>query len=308
MRSSIFAKSVLGFSAIALFGLSACITNNYAREEAAMRIAAPVWMVEREVAANGYAVTVRERMHERYEDATIYIEGDGMTWDTRRARSLDPTPANPVALHLSAHDLADNVAHIARPCQYSDMTDKEKACDPKVWTNARYSAEAVDTMNDVINEIKARYNLQDLHLVGYAGGGAIATILAAKRDDVASLRTVAGILDHEVFTNYHNVQPLSASLNPVDFADELAFIPQHHYIGGQDEIVVPAVLHSYLQALGNTNCVQYTFVQEAEHEAGFVEKWPDLMVDMPKCTGPKVEYNFTPTEPVFTPRTMPSKP
>ncbi|MFP4313637.1 MAG: hypothetical protein ACLFR0_04845, partial [Alphaproteobacteria bacterium] len=202
-------KTVLGFSALALLGsLAAC--TNFPREEAAKRISAPVWMIEREVDIDGYAITVHERMHERYKPAHIYIEGDGITHSlrhNRRYQSINPTPINPVALHMAAHDLHDNVAHLARPCQYSGMTSKDRICGDELWKGERYSAKAVALMNDTINEIKARYNLTDLHLIGYNGGGAIATILAAKRDDVVSLRTVAAILDHKTFTAYHDIPP-----------------------------------------------------------------------------------------------------
>ena len=309
MRTSLLRKSLLGLSALAALAMPSC--TNYPKEQAAMRISQPVWMIEHDVDINSYTMMVRERMHERYEDGVIYIEGDGMAWGLRGRGSINPTPVNPVALHLAAHDLSENVAHIARPCQYIDGDVSKKSCDPKLWTEGRYSEEAVDVVNATINEIKARYNLENLHLIGYDGGAAIASILAARRDDVASLRTVAGILDHEEFTNYHNVEPFSNSINPTDYADELALIPQHHFIGGQDEIVPPAILHSYLQALGNSNCAKYTFIQEAEHEAGFVEKWPYLL-DLPvTCEGPRRDFNLVPLqdfEPIYSPRPRPVKP
>lgn len=128
---------------------------------------------------------------------------------------------------------------------------------------------------------------------------------------MASLRTVAGNLDHETFTYIHNLQPFTESLNPVDYAAKLKYIPQHHYVGGQDEIMQPAILHSYLQAVGKSNCVSHTFIQEAEHEAGWVEKWPGLLHNLPSCEGPPREYSFEPFEPfepAFMERPKPSKP
>lgn len=312
MSSPFLRKSLLGFSALTLLALPGCFVNNYPREEAAQRIASPAWMVDREVDIGDYAIRVYERMHERYADGHIYIEGDGVTHTrhrTNRFRSYNPTPVNPVALHLAAHDNAENVAYIARPCQYTGMNKEEKVCGAELWGEARYSEEAVAIINDTINEIKARYNLRDIHLLGYDGGGAIAAILAAKRDDVASLRTVAGILDHNAFTSHHDVAPFTESLNPIDFADGLYNVPQHHYIGGQDEYVTPVVLHSYLQAVGQTNCIHYTYIQEAEHEAGFVEKWPDLLHDEPACTGPRRDFLLDPpSEIFFVEREKPEKP
>lgn len=311
MQSNLLKNTLLGFGAISVLALSACFTAPYLKKDAATRIASPAWMLERQIDTGLYELTAFERMHERGEDANIYIEGDGTVWTQEHVRSLNPTPMNPVALHMAAHDKADNVAYLARPCQYSDMTDPETPCPKSTWLEGRYSNKVVTSMSTAIDEIKARYDIEHVNLIGYGGGGAIAAILAATRDDVTSLRTVAGNMDHEVFTNMHNLQPLTESLNPVDYANKLKYIPQQHYIGGQDEVMQPAVLHSYLQAIGKTNCIDHTFIQEAEHEAGWVEKWPKLLKNMPSCEGPLREYSFEPVapfEPNFMERPAPSKP
>ena len=308
MRSSSFQKTFLGLGAISVLALSGCFTAPYLKEEAAARIAAPAWMIERQIDTGLYSLTAFERMHERGEDANIYIEGDGTVWTQEHVRSLNPTPMNPVALHMAAHDNAVNVAYLARPCQYSDMSDPETPCPQSTWLEGRYSNKVITAMSTAIDEIKLRYDIDQVNLIGYGGGGAIAAILAATRDDVTSLRTVAGNMDHEAYTAMHGLQPLTESLNPVDYTAKLKYIPQHHYFGGQDEIMQPAILHSYLQALGETNCVEHTFIQEAEHEAGWVEKWPSLLQDLPSCEGPAREYSFEIEEPVFMERPRPSKP
>lgn len=309
MRSNSFKFSLLCAAGLAILGLSGCFETQYLTEETAKRIASPAWLLSRTVPANGYDITVYERMHKRFVPANVYIEGDGTTWAQHRSISMNPTPMNPVALHLAAHDKATNVAYIARPCQYSDMNDPNKPCDKSIWVNARYSEEVLKTMSDTLDEMKKRYDITEFNLIGYDGGGAIATILAARRNDVASLRTVAGNLDHNVFSSYHDVEPLSNSLNAVDFADRLRNMPQHHFIGGNDEIMPTAVLHSYLQALGQTSCADYTFIQEAEHEAGFVEKWPELLTKMPSCAMPVRNFEQEPFQPpVIMERPKPEKP
>jgi hypothetical protein len=87
---------------------------------------------------------------------------------------------------------------------------------------------------------------------------------------------------------------LEGSLNPPEFADKLAGIPQYHFIGGQDEVVPPAILHSYLQAVGDTNCVKYQFIQEAAHDEGWVDKWPGLLKLTPSCEGPVLPFDPEP--------------
>jgi len=308
MRSKSFQNTILGLGAISVLALTGCFTAPYMKKEAATRIASPAWLIERKIDTGLYNLTSFERMHERGEDANIYIEGDGTVWTQDKTRSMNPTPMNPVALHMAAHDKAENVAYLARPCQYSDMTAPETPCPESTWLEGRYSNQVITSMSTAIDEIKLRYDIEQVNLIGYGGGGAIAAILAATRDDVASLRTVAGNLDHEAFTHMHGLQPFTESLNPVDYAAKLKYIPQHHYIGGQDEVIKPAIMHSYLQAVGPTNCVAHTFIQEAEHEAGWVEKWPSLLQDLPTCEGPVQEFTFTPSEPAFMERPRPSKP
>jgi hypothetical protein len=255
-------------------------------EDVAHRIASPAWMVQREIPAGRFNLTAYERMHTRHTFADVYIEGDGKAWANKNKPSKNPTPVNPVALHLASKDTAENVVYLARPCQFSGSADEAVACDSDYWTGRRFSQEVIDSYNTALDEIKKRYNITSFNLVGYSGGGAIASILAAQRNDVMTLRTVAGNLDHRAHSAHHKVSYLQGSMNATDFAGRLVAIPQVHFTGGQDEVVPPAILQSYLQALGPSNCVQYKLVQEAAHDKGWVDKWPELLAIKPQCSGP----------------------
>ena len=305
IRSALLVTTGLGLL------LAGCGTSTIAmREEVAQRIAAPSWMVERQIPAAPFALTAYERMHERFAPADIYIEGDGLAWMTKNRKSLNPTPKNPVGLHLASRDKAENVVWLARPCQFSGLLDDSTACDDAYWTNKRFAPEVISAYNAALDDIKKRYDIEGFNLIGFSGGGAIAALLAAQRVDVLSLRTVAGNLDHHAHSNYHNVSVLEGSLNPPDFAEKLTTMPQVHFIGGQDEVVPPAVLHSYLQALGPSNCVQYQFIHEAAHEEGWVQKWPEFLQMTPACSGLVQEIDFTDFPSMPEPRfiTKPEKP
>jgi dienelactone hydrolase len=301
-------RAVLGLlvtTGLAL-GLAACETSPLTmRQEVATRLASPAWMIKRQIPAGLFALTAYERMHTRFAPADVYIEGDGTAWLSKKRMSRNPTPKNPVALHLATRDKADNVAYLARPCQYSGMLDPEANCGEEYWTGKRYSPEVLAAYNAALDEMKMRYDISSFNLVGFSGGGTIAALLAAQRDDILSIRTVAGNLDHKAHSAYHEVSSLEGSLNPPEFAAKLATMPQYHFIGGQDEVVPPAVLHSYLQSLGPTSCVNYKFIQEAEHEEGWVDKWPELLALQPACAGPAqevVEFEEFVPEPIITPR------
>lgn len=313
IKSLKFALLALATSTV----ISACSAPPAYRDEVAYRLSSPAWMVDRTIEAGNFSLLAFERMHEKAEPVTLYIEGDGTAdRSSQTGETLDPTPINPVALHLATRDRSTNLAYLARPCQYKDRVhydhgDYEKeGCDEAFWKDARFSPEVITAYQSALDNIASRYSTTGFNLVGYDGGGAIAAILAASRDDVLSLRTVAGNLDHDVQSVYLGIPPLNDSLNAVDFADELKDVPQHHFIGGQDETVKPAVLHSYLQAVGNSPCIEYTMIQEAEHARGWVDKWPELLkADLPVCA--KIAApEFVPLdipEPIYRPRMKASK-
>lgn len=173
----------------------------------------------------------------------IYIEGDGRAWVSRSKASSDPTPSNPLAFEL-AYNSGLPAVYLARPCQYT--TGNDQSCgDKKWWTSHRFAPEVITATNQAVDKIKQMYNADQLVLIGYSGGGAIAALVAAKRDDIAELITIAGNLDTEAWTNMHKVSPLTGSLNPSDQWPALQNIPQRHFVGGNDEIIPPAIAHSY---------------------------------------------------------------
>jgi len=261
----------------ASLGLGACYLDAAdMRLETAKRIAMPSFLLHREIKAEPFLLTAHERIHERGRAATVYIEGDGVAWVGKKRPSLDPTPRNPVALHLASRDNGPNVIYLARPCQFSQLTTEE-ACDMKYWTSDRFSPEVIQSMNAALDNIKRKYDIPAFNLVGFSGGGAVAALLTAQRGDVASLRTVAGNLDHVTLNALHGVSQMPNSLNPVDIAPQTATVPQHHFIGEWDEVVTPADYDSFRAAAGPSTCMRSSMVKEATHEKGWVDIWPELL-------------------------------
>ncbi len=218
--------------------------------------------------------------------ATFYIEGDGLAWLNRKRISPNPTPKNPVALKLALTDSSANVIYLARPCQYVDLKT-EKNCRSDYWTTKRFAPEVVASMDEAITQIKQRANIEKIRLVGYSGGGAIAAILAATRNDVIDLRTVAGNLDIDMFARYHKVTPLTGSMNPVDFADTLTNMPQIHFIGGKDDIITRPITESYINNLKkydvNLRCVKVRKIKDASHAKGWETVWQEYAEEVVRC-------------------------
>ncbi len=302
---------------VSVVALGGCIATTfpYMRAETAQRIAAPAWMIKRDIVAAPYQLRAYERIHERGGVANIYIEGEGSEFTSPLEWKDNPTPKNPVALHLASKDRAENVIYLARPCQYNETISKT-ACDQRSWKEDRFSPEVIESFNIALDDIINRYDIKAVNLIGYSGGAAIATLLAAKRKDVLSIRTVSGILDHKMQRSILEMEELENSLNPVDVAPQLKRTPQYHFIGGQDRFVPPAVLHSYLQAMPQSNCVQTMLVQEARYEEGWVNKWSELLALPVTCYGKvNISHDFgeitppaPPKEPVFIVREKPAKP
>lgn len=281
-------RALLFVSALSLIGVAACSASSN-RAEIADRVAAPAWLIERPVEAGPFILTARERMHERGEPATIYIEGSGEADSIRQGKLFNATPVNPVALHLTAMDKSKNLAYIARPCQFTGLRDEDGDC-AAYWGDAQFSPTVLSAYDDVLSGIKARYGVTAFHLVGYNSGATIAGMLAATRNDVIDLRTVAPRFD-------------AATMQSAIPA--LRKVPQHHFIGGQDESSQPKDFHAYLQALGNTECVEHTYIQESEHEKGWVNKWPELLkTKVPSCyIAPEPEFvPIEKPEPIYVPR------
>lgn len=255
--------------------LTGCVDQHpVITDDIARRTALPVFMIPRDIPSEQFVIQAYERVYKKSSPATLYIEGDG-----------DQTPLNPVALRLAAQDGGSNVIWLARPCQYLNVK-ASKSCDKAYSTSKRFAPEVIDTYNQVLNNIKAYYNIPSFNLVGYDGGAAIATILASQRSDITSIRTVAGNLDPKTTALAREHILADGSLNPLDFAAGISNIPQRHFIGKLDTETPPAVYNSFAQAVENGQCMNVTLVDNADHENGWAEQWK-VLKDIPMdCARP----------------------
>lgn len=215
----------------------------------------------------------------------IYIEGDGAAWLTPNRLSTDPTPKSHLVLQLAALDPAANVVYLARPCQFVMLPDRGRGCQESYWSDQRYAEEMVAAIDQAISQLVAETAAPTLDLVGYSGGGALAVLVAARRHDVRSIRSVAGNLDPPEFCRYHRVTPLSGSLNPIDSAGQVAPIPQLHFVGSKDDTVPGRIVERFMAALPVPNCAAMVEVEEADHLNGWLAQWPWLLRQPLPCAG-----------------------
>ena len=245
------------------------------RGAAADRIARDGGFEKSFIKTKSFTLTAYCRCTKPGDPLNLYIEGDGSAWLSRRRLSADPTPRNPLVLELAGMDPAANVAYLSRPGQYT-ATDSSQ-CDPSYWSDKRFSSEVVDALNDATETLRTRTRASRINLIGYSGGAALAALIAAKRNDVVSLRTVAGNLDPVAVNRYHHVSPLDGSLNPMDAAVKLKGLPQRHFVGSKDAVVPPFIAQSFMKRAGNQDDGKITIVEGASHANGWRKRWKSLL-------------------------------
>lgn len=211
----------------------------------------------------------------------IYLEGDGHAWATSSQPSLDPSPRHLLMAEMAFSDPTPSL-YLARPCQFVRVP----ACRPVLWTDRRFSPEVLDSLDQALSQIKERFGNQDFELIGYSGGAALALLLAARRDDIAQVQTLAGNLSPRQWAELLRLSPLQGSLDPLDYRERLARIPQRHIVGRDDPIVPPALLDSYRRALGTATCLEAVVVPGVTHVEGLADAWSHWRERPIRCAEP----------------------
>lgn len=219
-----------------------------------------------------YLTTFSKIKNPKNHILSVYIEGDGLSWKNKFTPSNNPTPTNPIALKMAISDKSPNILYIARPCQYTSF-ELDKNCQVKFWTNARFADIVIKSTNEAITKFVRQYGFKKINLYGYSGGGAVAMLVAARRDDVKYIATIAANLDHQQLTKIHNVTSMNESLSPINYIIQTKNIPQLHIAGTKDKIVPPAVICSFVDKVNAKGGKASFKLMDATHE---YEYWPEV--------------------------------
>lgn len=198
----------------------------------------------------------------------VYLEGDGHAWATATQPSLDPSPHNLLVARLAVDDPTPN-AYLARPCQFV----MAPVCEPTLWTDRRFSQEVVTRLSQALDQLKQRYGNREYELVGYSGGATLALLLAAQRNDVTQVQTIAGNLSPRLWAQMKGLSPLRGSLDPLDYRDRLASIPQRLLVGETDDVVPAALATTYLIQLPPYACSQVVISPATDHQQSWEIAW-----------------------------------
>lgn len=203
---------------------------------------------------------------------TVYIEGDGAPWINPWLPPNDPTPVEPIALRMATQDPAPIIVYLARPCQYLSATDLA-TCDTALWTDQRFSTNVVDAYDATLTQLHTNLGTTRIRLVGYSGGGVIATLLASRRSDISDLVTVASPLALQAWTKWHDIDTFPDHSDPLKQTRTLP--PNKHWAGDKDRIVPIEIVRMFVAGKGGS----FEVVRGYDHQCCWARDWGRLLTN-----------------------------
>ncbi len=215
---------------------------------------------------------VPEPVGEGLDELVVYLGSDGRPWVDNRP-AADPTGRRSLALELMLRDPRPAV-YLGRPC-YHGGADRPP-CNARLWTSGRYSDVVVNALVTGLRELVARYRPGRLTLIGYSGGGTLAVLAASRMaaETAITVITVAGNLDPAAWTAFHDLLPLSESLDPVEAVPSPAGFRQLHLVGPEDARVPPRTIRRYRERHPDAHVLE---VEGFDHVCCWVEEWRDIL-------------------------------
>lgn len=219
------------------------------------------------------AVPVTARVNRLY----VFLDGDGSPWGSSGMQpAIDPTTRNPLALRLLLATNAPGV-YVARPC-YQELRDEQ--CSSERWTGGRYSEAVVGSLLAAIGNEATKYRAEQLVIVGYSGGGALAVLIAERLNDVAAVITIGANLDIVAWADHHRYLPLTQSLNPAQSERPHPWT-EFHFQGVNDSIVPVGTTDAYFERYPQAKRIAV----DADHVCCWVKNWPGLLAGLPQSRG-----------------------
>lgn len=201
----------------------------------------PQEFVYQPITAGVFQIASWQKITDPNQPFKIYIEGDGNAFNARGLPTSDPTPKGHLVRDMAFNDPSANVIYLARPCQYISSS----ICSLRHWTTARFAPEIINSMHAAIKQIADE---KPVILIGFSGGAQIAGLIASAKTglNIKKIVTIAGNLDHLAWTSYHQLPPLNESMNLENYRNQFLKIDQIHYVGSNDNVIPPALVHAFI--------------------------------------------------------------
>ena len=181
--------------------------------------------------------------------------------------SDDPTPQIPIALDLLAADEACGI-YLARPCTFG-LASTDPGCEPVVWTLDRYSERVIRSLEGALLQVAPKDRA--LVLVGYSGGGLLATHLANRNPSVEGVITLAANLDLAAWVEHHGyVSSIVARSEGAPFPMR-ANLTQLHVVGARDRVSPAKIALDFLHRDERSHEL---LLEGADHTCCWIREWP----------------------------------
>jgi hypothetical protein len=208
--------------------------------------------------------TVEEKLVDTQSTLTVFIEGDGRPWLNNTAIAKDPTPHALLAYALF-REINTNSIYLGRPCYFQTVDSR---CDFRYWTSHRYSHDVIDSMIAVVNEYLQKNHYSSVTLVGYSGGGVIATMMACGINAKTLLYTLSANLSVNDWTQLHHYAALEGSQDPYLHFEPCNLVAAKHFVGSADDNVPSYITEKFTQKFGH----DLVLVESADH-ANWLRFW-----------------------------------
>jgi pimeloyl-ACP methyl ester carboxylesterase len=252
--------------------LSGCSTNGQRIDQ----LAAQAGLQKNRVMAGPYSLVVYEKRpvptNIRRSRLLVYIEGDGLPWGGSGMRpAADPTTGNPLALRMMLSVPGPSI-YVSRPC----YQEADVHCTAEDWTGGRYAQRIVDSMSGAIAKESRRLGFDEIVLVGYSGGGALAVLIGEQLPQATGVITIGANLDVAAWATHHGYLPLATSLNPA-LSQRPHSWPEFHFAGATDQVVPTATVDPYFRRYPRA---RRTLIDHADHVCCWEDDWPALLAEV----------------------------
>ncbi len=180
----------------------------------------------------------------------IYIEGDGMAYLPQGGVSGNPTPRNPVGLKLALADTHPRVLYVARPCQFTVLSEHPECRSGTLYTDKRWSTDIISAYAQALAPYIKESGAGGAALYGYSGGAYIVLGVASRwpAGSIAQITTYAGNLLPNAVQVAHHFPPLD-DVSPLDWSI-LGGISQTHIVAREDKVIPARLRDTYVQQAG----------------------------------------------------------
>ncbi|ABK42935.1 hypothetical protein Mmc1_0409 [Magnetococcus marinus MC-1] len=219
----------------------------------------------------------------------LYVESSGFVQQGGGQLSQDPTPHHPMAFYLAAVDPHPNVAYLARPCQYVlENPQQRRNCAPRYWSSHALDDVVMADLLRATDWLQHAAGATQIHLIGVGSGASAAAWLSAKRPAVTRFLSVDGIFTPQAAPPLELPPPseLPPSLSTMEafnlLAQQLASVPQRHYITGLDHTLSSNHIQPFIITMGRHACAHVALHRYADLNQ-LLKHWPSLLTEPLHC-------------------------